>query len=280
MKWYFPAWNGDVRIESLGEQTRITVISPTELEKTQLEGLHKTFRKKGWTEANTLWETNRAGYRDTTRQETLLSAKLEKVAPIVTKALKAGKQTLSALVLKNGQVETVHGDETTALATRADEGKAAATVKRHTPSCPQCIPGSIEPAREVLLEFLDEDQHKQWAKERAITVFGGMTGQAYLIAHRHSEIAVAQGRICYAIDDEGVVHFHDWTVPPEEEVLAAKLILEHREPWLRNEATMFATNADRSTVFKNPFGDFFDGVADASMTQSIGTMVKRLGRPS
>ena len=45
-------------------------------------------------------------------------------------------------------------------------------------------------------------------------------------------------KICYDIDDRCVLHFHDWTVPPEEEVLATKLILEHREAWLRNEATV------------------------------------------
>ena len=41
-----------------------------------------------------------------------------------------------------------------------------------------------------------------------------------------------------------MLHFHDNSVPPEEEVLAAKLILEHREPWLRNEATCLLQTKD------------------------------------
>jgi hypothetical protein len=64
-----------------------------------------------------------------------------------------------------------------------------------------------------------------------------------------------------------VVHFHDRRVPPEEEVLAAKLILEHAEPWLRNEATLWSAGA---MIFKNPFGNGMDGVEDATFTQRIG----------
>ena len=54
-------------------------------------------------------------------------------------------------------------------------------------------------------------------------------------------------------------------MPPEEEVLAAKLILEHREPWLRNEATCLQQTKDGKwhdlgfLRYKNPFGDASDG---------------------
>ena len=48
-------------------------------------------------------------------------------------------------------------------------------------------------------------------------------------------------------------------MPPEEEILAAKLILEHREPWLRNEANAAAeysgdkmSRANESTTVSSP----------------------------
>ena len=126
-------------------------------------------------------------------------------------------------------------EETKAIEKKKPE--KAATVKRPTPSCPQCYVDATEPATEVLLSFLDEEQHHQWSKDRSMIVTGGLTGHRYLIAHRHSEKAARAGKICYDIDDGGVLHFHDHSVPPEEEILATKLILEHREPWLRNEAT-------------------------------------------
>jgi hypothetical protein len=150
--------------------------------------------------------------------------------------------------------------------------KAAVTVRRPTPCCPQCTVGAVEPASEVLLAFLDEQQHKDWAKRRAIVVRGGLTGHRYVLAHRSTELAARIGRICFDMEDGLVIHFHDRSVPPEEEVLAAKLILEHREPWLRNEATTFGGHK-----FKNPFGNGGDGVWDATLTRSIGTFVSALG---
>ncbi len=150
--------------------------------------------------------------------------------------------------------------------------KAAVTVRRPTPCCPQCTRGAVGPASEVLLAFLDEQQHKDWSERRAIIVRGGLTGNRYLLAHRNTDLAAQIGRICFDMDGDVVVHFHDRTVPPEEEVLAAKLILEHREPWLRNEATYFVRGGPRRSRFKNPFGDGLDGVADASLTQLIGSL--------
>ncbi len=78
------------------------------------------------------------------------------------------------------------------------------------------------------------------------------------------------GRICYDLDARAVVHFHDMSVPPEEEVLAAKLVLEHREPWLRNEATLFGSGTMK---FKNPFGGAGDGTWDSALTSRLGSAV-------
>ena len=118
-----------------------------------------------------------------------------------------------------------------------------------------------------------------------MVVEGGLSGHRYLLAHRHSATAQKIGKIAYDLDDEAAMHFHDWTVPPEEEILAAKLCLEHREHWVRNEATTFqdwmrdegfyqrtgagALPATRMK-FKNPFGDGGDGMADSTATSYFG----------
>jgi len=156
------------------------------------------------------------------------------------------------------------------------EPVAAVTVRRPTPCCPQCHPGAVGPASEVLLAFLSEEEHESWARERSIVVEGGLSGHRYLLAHRHTARAQRVGRICYDLDARAVVHFHDMTVPPEEEVLAAKLILEHREPWLRNEATLFCSDALK---FKNPFGDGGDGMWDSSLTSNLGSAVLKCKVP-
>ena len=53
-------------------------------------------------------------------------------------------------------------------------------------------------------------------------------------------------------------------------MLAAMLILRHREPWLRNEATALGNFRH---VFKNPFGDMMDGVEDSVWTQQVGSVL-------
>ena len=352
--WYFPAWNGDVRIETHpddDEKTLITIIEPTVDELRVLSACAKLFAEEKWLKnRKTVW--NPQGNRD--RQETVIHAPLVKVGLTLMANLKPGVTTLTAVKLSDGSV-TAKGslergflkwinslfgkdqslgstaelaslleaatnldpDRNRAVATsmheaaesarrkeaderakaeaekakadaekakaeaekaKADAKKAtpekAASVTRPTACCPQCKPGAIEPADEVLQAFLTPEQHELWAKERAIIVVGHLTGHRYLVSHRRGRHAQRAGKICFDLDDCGVLHFHDNTVPPEEEVLATKLILEHREPWLRHEATCLGGDFD--WVFKNPFGDGGDGVRDSSLTGKLGTQLLKL----
>jgi len=311
--WYFPSWNGDIRIEDHPDEdgkTIITMTEPTASEQRVLKSLAKLFGEKGWMgKRKTIW--NPRGDKDV--QIFTVQAPLQEIGIYMIGYLKPGLATLTAVNFENGKVEAKGTGEkgflawllslfskekpvttTTELADLLESGKLeekalakkeetkpdkkeekkVTTVTRPTPSCPHCIPGSIEPATEVLLSFLDEEQHHQWAKDRSMIVVGGLTGHRYLLAHRNSKKAQRVGRICYDIDDGGAIHFHDNTVPPEEEVLAAKLILEHRETWLRNEATCLGCGGDYDFVFKNPFGGLHDGVADSNFTGELGGFLR------
>lgn len=282
MKWFFPSWNGDVRAETVEGTmvSRLVIVKPTLGEQRMLADLGLRLIKKGWVpEGRALW--NPEG--DET-QQVEIPASLEKLGPLLVRAMKPGKQTLTAIKLENGQVSTVAGSEAnldeTVSAALEKKPEAAATVKRATPCCPQCMPGAVEPATEVLLTFLTPEQHRQWAAERMIVVYGGRTGHRYLLAHRHTERARRMGRICKDLDDDIVVHFHDHSVPPEEEVLGAKLVLEHQEAWLRNEATMIEGYLGewraslRVQYFENPLGPgILDGTGDARITNVIGGAV-------
>lgn len=272
MKWFIPSWNGDVRVESDPDDTERSIIvvhAPTAAELIALDALSKALRKEGWIEEPL--PTARDAYRSG-KVRHVVGAPLEKVAPLAVKLLKGGKQTLSAVVLKDGKVETVEGTDMIDLAALAKKGgEAGASVKRLTPCCPECHEGAVGPATEALLAFVSEEQHAQWVEHRYLVAVGHLSGHRYLLAHRHSERAKQNGKICFDLDDGQVVHFHDMAVPPEEEVLAAKLILEYREPWLRNEATLFGD----FLKFKNPFGGYLDGTEDASMTAEFGKELRR-----
>lgn len=261
LTWFFPSWNGDFRLVETKFGTALHIIDPTAGETEVLQRFLATARKKGWTK--TEWGGN--------SRVIDFEEALPKIAPTLLRLTKPKKKTLTAVRFSNGRLQVEEGTEETAIRALADEatkekGSQAVTVTRPTPSCPQCIPGSIGPARETLLSFLDDEEHADWARARHIVVYGGLSGHRYLLAHRHSVLAQRLGRICYDLDDRVVVHFYDWSVPPEEEILAAKLILEHAEPWLRNEATLWNAS-DHVERYKNPFGDRLDGTVEASILQ-------------
>jgi hypothetical protein len=297
---YIPSWNGDWRLEPDAKdpekRTTLVVSRPTASERKQLTQMQQAFADRGWLD-DADKEFPKSGVLWT--KHITIKAPLSEVGPVVIPIAKPGVNVLTAIRFKDGHVEVVEASEMRSeptpeskpyrksdppsgeptenvkeLAAKPD-AEAAATVRRATPCCPDCYVDAIKPATDVLLTFLDEEQHRTWAADRYIIVRGEYTRHRYLIAHRHSPIAAQNRRNTYDLDDGMVMHFHDWTVPPEEEVLSAMLILQHREPWLRNEATCLS---GQRTVFKNPFGNMMDGVRDAVLTRQIGdAMLRALG---
>lgn len=302
-RWFIPSWNGDHRLETVkeGVSCRLTVIKPTPNETLLLGRFLKKLVRKKIIDSATVPESEllipapigqvapllvkeARPKKSTITAVRYENGKLEIVEGTGKTVVELGERIDAAekgeTTIKGGKgggdVEpSVSGGVTKVDVTKVEaekveekeKPKAAATVKRPTPSCPQCEPGSIAPANEVLQEFLEPHQHESWAKDRVIEVEGHLSGHRYLISHRHGRWGNRWGRICFDASDQGVLHFHDQSVPPEEEVLAAALILGHREHWLRNEATCLGNFTD---VFKNPFGDITDGIPDAAFTQSIG----------
>lgn len=275
--WYVPSWNGDFRLTPGDKEgtSKLLVMAPTPHEMKLLAAFMATARKKKWTKEK-LTEDDAIDTRTI-----VLRAPLTKVGPALVKITKPADRTLTAVSFKDGKLEVAETGaiETIVAKAEADPEAKAVSVARPTPCCPSCVPGSVEPASDVLLSFLTDQEHADWAKHRAIMVTGGRSGHRYLLAHRHSRTAVLNKKICYDVDDRCVLHFHDWTVPPEEEILAAKLILEHREAWLRNEATVLQQDGkgewhDLGIMrYKNPFGDASDGRGDAALTALLGAVL-------
>jgi len=270
VKLYIPSWNGDFRLEDDGKgAVKLVVHDPTPHEQKIVAEFLRQAKDKGWTSDHELGS----------RSEVAIAAPLSKASKILLKLARPKKQTLTAISFSDGKLSVIEGADEPALKTiektveeatkTEDPEKPAkgASVRRPTPCCPVCEVGSVAPASEVLLSFLNEEEHASWARERAIIVTGGLTGHRYVLAHRQSPIAAYNTKMCFDLDDGQILHFHDNSVPPEEEVLAAKLILEHREPWLRNEATLLGGD---NMKFKNPFGDGGDGVESTMIVSQIG----------
>jgi hypothetical protein len=274
MKWWaIPSWNGDFRLVAGDEAgtSKLLLMQPTPHERQLIEAFMRAARKKKWTK-----EVLGDATIDTAT--IVLDAPLEKTGPALVKVTKPTDRTLTAITFKDGRLEVAETGMLETLVAKAEPESKAVSVARPTPCCPQCVPGSVEPASDVLLSFLNDQEHADWAKNRAIMVTGGRSKHRYLLAHRHSRTAVLNKKICYDVEDHCVLHFHDNSVPPEEEILAAKLILEHREEWLRNEATVLQQDSKGAWYdlgimrYPNPFGDASEGRADAALLASLGAV--------
>lgn len=298
MRWFFPQYCGDFRLVEVDDSTYreqatrdscvLEIVDPTAHELTLLEAFLDDARKKKWTSIAKIAPVEIDGKR---RQEILLGAPMAEAGRVLYTRLRPGNRTITSVRSENGNLQVFEAHDLAEIdeALKPDaiipapeekpakpkKEKIAVSTQRATPSCPQCVPGSVSRASEVLLAFLSPEEHETWSRERFIVVEGGLSGHRYMLAHRHSSYAVKCGRICYDLDEDLVVHFHDNSVPPEEEILGAKLILQHREPWLRNEATLFHA-PDAEHVFKNPFGGVGDGTVEAGQTQAIGATIKML----
>jgi len=286
VKIYLPSWNGDFRLEDDGNGgSRLVVHDPTPHEQRILGEFLRRASAKGWVsdEDRDLRVDEGGVYRKSAQTTLTIAATLAQAAKVLIKLARPEKQTLTAVSFSDGKLSVIEGAdepavekiaeevEKAAAAETPDQPAKAASVKRPTPCCPDCEVGSVAPASEVLLAFLNEEEHASWARQRAIVVTGGLTGHRYILAHRQSAIAALNSRMCFDLDDGQVLHFHDNSVPPEEEVLAAKLILEHREPWLRNEATLLEGS---NMKFKNPFGNISDGTESAALVSEIGRWIR------
>jgi len=276
MRWYIPSWHGDFRFEPDAANPAVTILTvhkPTTGELDVLRAFEAKARKKGWYASDKPLVPADGGDAVHTVH---LAGPIRKIAPALVKKYRPGKAVLTAIVSKDGAVSVVDGggdEHALELAvTRVQEPEKVVTVKRPTPCCPTCVAKPYSPADEVLREFLDPQQLADWDRHHAIVVRGGLTGFPYLLAHRDTPLAERIGKVCYCLHTGCVVHWHASDLPAEEEVLAGKLILEHREPWLRNQATMLSYRARghaAAMVFSNPFGDGGDGVESAALTRAV-----------
>jgi hypothetical protein len=131
---------------------------------------------------------------------------------------------------------------------------AAATVREPRRGCPAPTRCNRR-ASEVLRVFSSQRQSEQFEREGFMRVIGNRTGSAYRVYHRdeaaargltHSLIEARSGHAICVWDDR---------VPPEEEALAIKLAVEHREGWLMRLPRGPARLTDPRNRYTEDWGD-------------------------
>jgi len=264
--WYHPSWCGDFRLVAENgnpEQCRLIVTDPTPLEIQQLGKFLLKARKKKWVR-------DLAGVADRGDSTLLIDAPVAKAGKVLL-GWKRRKDLLTAVKSHDGKIIPVigAGDDVEAIVAKPDT-KEAATVKRPTLCCPTPVTGPDVRASEVLQAFCSAKQWSDWLKHGFLIAYGHLTGRPYRICHRHTELARRQGKICWDLKDNQVIHGYDWSVPPAEEVLSFKLVLEHAEHWIRNKSAL-VSNDVFNNPFRNPGSDQgMDGTEDAAFMSELG----------
>ena len=270
---HIPSATGDYELRDAGgDRCLLIVENPTAAERTILNRFLETARKKKWADPAD-------AYNLTGRTEMYLSGPIAKVAPVLAGKTKGD---LTAVRSVDGQVTTVlRGVDDGTAGTEADtaESKAlkdpnadvAATVKRPTLCCPQPVLGPMVRSEGVLHAFSTERQRRTWRDHGYVEVLGGLSGHAYRIHHREHADAVRHGYITYDLDDAQVLHGHDWTVPPAEEVLSFALWLASPFEWyVRNEASGFGPWR-RAMGLPEPPGGLMFGTFDSAFLRNFST---------
>lgn len=109
---------------------------------------------------------------------------------------------------------------------------AAASVRPPYQGCPAPTKCNRR-ASAVLRSFSTEKQWASWTRRGSMGLIGSRTGRAYDLFHRDEAADRGLTHVLVERRTGDAVCVWDDRVPPEEEALAVKLAVEHREGWLR-----------------------------------------------
>lgn len=262
-RWFFPSWCGDFRLEKDGDKKCIlTIEDPTPAEIARLGKFLKKARSKGWIEQH-------VGFVPNGKIEIAVKAAMKDAGKLLLD--KKVKGILTAVKSVSGKVSAV--TDTDEVPDSADD---AASVRRPTLCCPTPQPGPDVRASEVLKCFSTPEQWEEWQRSGMLHCFGGLSGRRYEILHRHHPLAIQRGKIVWDVESQNVMHCYDWSVPPPEEVLTMKLVLEHAEHWIRNPSGCLA--GPGMETYNDPFvppnKQYQDGIEDANVVSFIGSFAQ------
>lgn len=259
--WFMPCESGDFRLRRDGEGCVLSVVDPTPDDVQKLAPFLSRAVELGWVDAGIgtreevpAREADERGWLGKLR-DAFLGAEDQEVRPYPTlTGVHPTGETI--LPVRAGIVDAgpllaaaTFGDARTWTAVRCEGGKvivddgsavpaetpapveAAATVRAPKRGCPE--PTACERrASQVLRTFSTTRQWAQWEREARMLVIGNVTGRRYLVHHRDEAHHRRLSRSVLDVETGGVVCAWDDQVPAEEEALALKLALEHRETWL------------------------------------------------
>lgn len=242
-QWMVPSFYGDLRLEALEKKRcKLIVEQATMAELAALMSLQATAASKGWCGPGTVLKEG----------VTTLAAPIEKVARVLAKVLKPGKETVSAVRISGGKIEEIRHSDFAVPATSAEtkdanpsspttdkkeeaeekapeieEKKVATTVAKPTRGCPPPdFPSAELKATRVLEAFLTPEQREDFHRHNQFITVGGATGHRYMVTSRHNRAGLEiYSRSLYDLDLDLSICTHDHDVPAPEELLALHILV-------------------------------------------------------
>lgn len=237
MYWFIPVLSGDVRLEAAENGSVLTLHNPTQSELELLEGFWKVAKEKGWL-------SRKPRIKKKGDSAVVLHGEMKDTGPALTSILHGPAETWTALRFASGRVEVIDGRELPEmeamknlakdgkqLPAKKDEVTAVASVKRPARGCPAPEPCSYR-ASQVLKAFCTQSQWRDWTTRGQMTCIGNDSGEAFIVHHRDKAARMGLGHSVTKARSGQEICVWDATVPAEEEALAAKFAIEHRERWL------------------------------------------------
>lgn len=234
LTWYLPSFYGDIRLERVSNnETRLILVGLSSTEKIALRSMmteaeRSGISKKPWGNAAAL---STLDLESVTEQAIVIGAPISQVQKALAKPMKPGRDCLSVVRFKNGQMEevtvaTLGLIETAESPATEKTPVAVVTVAQPTIGCPAPDFEAVElRANRVLRAFLDPQQVRDFDSDQAFVQKGADTGHTYIITSRNAPHALANvsHRSLYDLTEGRAFCVHDWTVPAGEEMLCLAL---------------------------------------------------------
>lgn len=210
VKFYFVTTFGDISIEkTVDKEIKLTTSNLTYGERKLVRDILKEYKidvKES--------EIENASF-------VIAEKSIEDIHKFMKKKLKKNKATITALKFKDGRIELSEEIK--------QEAEKGATVEQPSRGCPMpvSIAGELR-ASAVLKEFLSEQQESDFEKHLQFVSKGNYTGIPYLITSRWTKAVEKWGQV-YDLVNKKIICANCMTIPPSEEMLSLKLMIEYKE---------------------------------------------------
>lgn len=211
VKMYFVTTFGDLELEQIeNKEVRLTTNNLTFGERSLVKEILKEYKIDIKEDA----EIENISF-------IIVDKTIEDVHKFMKKKLKKNKATITALKFKDGRIELSEEIK--------QEAEKGTTVEKPDRGCPMpvSIAGEIR-ASVVLKEFLSSQQSVDFEKHLQFISKGNYTSIPYLVTSRWSKAVESWGQV-YDLVNKKIICASAIDIPPSEEMLSLKLMLEHKE---------------------------------------------------